>query len=139
MRSWPGRHGGVLDSGSLFILAFEYVLKCFQLVEAIRLLATPEDLPPNAPNTRGLPALSCVMHPMLITTPDIFDISSHISDDDAPDLVSALEDNMKATRNLVTKFVSLGSGSQLSGGEAYARCQKMQTEVRSRLVLVFAN
>ncbi|KAJ7446245.1 BRE1 E3 ubiquitin ligase-domain-containing protein [Mycena galericulata] len=82
-----------------------------QLVEAIRLLAKPEDLPPNAPNTR-----------------DIFDISSHISDDDAPDLVSALEDNMKATRNLVTKFVSLGSGSQLSGGETYARCQKVQTE-----------
>ncbi|KAJ7178373.1 hypothetical protein C8R43DRAFT_455971 [Mycena crocata] len=81
-----------------------------QLVEAIRLLAKPEDLPPNTPNTR-----------------DIFDISSHISDDDAPDLVLALEDNMQATQNLVTKFVSLGSGS-LSGGDAYIRCQKAQTE-----------
>ncbi|KAJ7091203.1 BRE1 E3 ubiquitin ligase-domain-containing protein [Mycena epipterygia] len=82
-----------------------------QLVEAIRLLAKPEDLPPDAPNTR-----------------DIFDISSHISDDDAPDLVSALEDNMQATQNLVTKFVSLSSGSQFSGGDAYMRCQKAQTE-----------
>ncbi|KAJ7497481.1 BRE1 E3 ubiquitin ligase-domain-containing protein [Mycena latifolia] len=82
-----------------------------QLVEAIRLLAKPEDLPPATPNTR-----------------DIFDISSHISDDDAPDLVSALEDNMQATQNLVTKFVNLGSGSQLAGGDAYMRCQKAQTE-----------
>ncbi|KAJ7187992.1 hypothetical protein C8R46DRAFT_6470 [Mycena filopes] len=82
-----------------------------QLVEAIRLLAKPEDLPPNTPNTR-----------------DIFDISSHISDDDAPDLVSALADNMQATRNLVTKFVSLGSRSQFSGEDAYVRCQKAQTE-----------
>ncbi|KAJ7747309.1 BRE1 E3 ubiquitin ligase-domain-containing protein [Mycena metata] len=82
-----------------------------QLVEAIRLLAKPEDLPPNTPNTR-----------------DIFDISSHISDDDAPDLVSALEDNMQVTQNLVTKFVSLGSRSQLSGEDAYVRCQKVQTE-----------
>ncbi|KAJ7346872.1 BRE1 E3 ubiquitin ligase-domain-containing protein [Mycena albidolilacea] len=79
-----------------------------QLVEAIRLVAKPDDLPPTTPNTR-----------------DLFDISSHISDDDAPDLVSALEDNMQATRNLVTKFASLGSGS---GGDAYIRCQKVQTE-----------
>ncbi|KAJ7045767.1 BRE1 E3 ubiquitin ligase-domain-containing protein [Mycena alexandri] len=82
-----------------------------QLVEAIRLLAKPEDLPPNTPNTR-----------------DIFDISSHISDDDAPDLVSALEDNMQVTQNLVTKFVSLRGGSQFSGEDAYIRCQKAQTE-----------
>ncbi|KAJ6500129.1 BRE1 E3 ubiquitin ligase-domain-containing protein [Mycena vitilis] len=82
-----------------------------QLVEAIRLVAKPEDLPPDAPNTR-----------------DIFDISSHISEDHAPDLVLALEDNMHATRNLVTKFVSLGSGSQLAGGDAYIRCQNAQTE-----------
>ncbi|KAJ6499055.1 BRE1 E3 ubiquitin ligase-domain-containing protein [Mycena sanguinolenta] len=82
-----------------------------QLVEAIRLVAKPEDLPQSTPNTR-----------------DIFDISSHISDDDAPDLVSALEDNMQATQHLVTKFVSLGSGSQFSGGDAYVRCQKVQTE-----------
>ncbi|KAJ6594095.1 BRE1 E3 ubiquitin ligase-domain-containing protein [Mycena capillaripes] len=82
-----------------------------QLVQAIRLVAKPEDLPPDAPNTR-----------------DIFDISSHISDDHAPDLVSALEDNMRATRNLVTKFVSLGSGSQFTGGDAYIQCQKAQTE-----------
>ncbi|KAF7361671.1 putative allantoicase [Mycena venus] len=82
-----------------------------QLVEAIRLVAKPEDLPQNTPNTR-----------------DLFDISSHISDDDVPDLVSALEDNMQATRNLVTKFVSLGNGSQISGGDAYIRCQKVQTE-----------
>ncbi|KAJ7902091.1 hypothetical protein B0H14DRAFT_2669873 [Mycena olivaceomarginata] len=79
-----------------------------QLVEAIRLVAKPDDLPSITPNTR-----------------DLFDISSHISDDDAPDLVSALEDNMQATRNLVTKFVSLGSSS---GGDAYIRCQKVQTE-----------
>ncbi|KAJ6625446.1 hypothetical protein B0H10DRAFT_2211777 [Mycena sp. CBHHK59/15] len=82
-----------------------------QLVEAIRLLAKPEDLPPVPPNTR-----------------DIFDITSHISDDDATDLVSALEDNMQATQNLVTKFVDLGGGSQLSGRDAYARCQRVQTE-----------
>ncbi|KAJ7268745.1 BRE1 E3 ubiquitin ligase-domain-containing protein [Mycena haematopus] len=82
-----------------------------QLVEAIRLVAKPEDLPQTTPNTR-----------------DIFDISSHISDDDAPDLVSALEDNMQATRNLVTKFVSLGNGSHFSGGDAYTRYQKVQTE-----------
>ncbi|KAJ6587101.1 BRE1 E3 ubiquitin ligase-domain-containing protein [Mycena vulgaris] len=86
-----------------------------QLVEAIRLLAKPEDLPPATPNTR-----------------DIFDISSHIADDDAPDLLSALEDNMQATQHLVTKFVSLGSGSQLSGGDAYMRCQKAQTEATLR-------
>ncbi|KAJ7076313.1 BRE1 E3 ubiquitin ligase-domain-containing protein [Mycena belliarum] len=82
-----------------------------QLVEAIRLLAKPEDLPPTPPNTR-----------------DLFDISSHISEDEAPDLVSALQDNMHATRNLVTKFAKLGSGSQLTGGDAYMRCQKVQTE-----------
>ncbi|KAJ7680562.1 BRE1 E3 ubiquitin ligase-domain-containing protein [Mycena polygramma] len=93
-----------------------------QLVEAIRLVAKPEDLPPDAPNTR-----------------DIFDISSHISEDHAPDLVSALEDNMHATRNLVTKFVSLGSGPQLAGGDAYIRCQKAQTEcaaLRSEIQVV---
>ncbi|KAF8210585.1 hypothetical protein K438DRAFT_163909 [Mycena galopus ATCC 62051] len=82
-----------------------------QLVEAIRLVAKPEDLPQHPPNTR-----------------DIFDISSHLSDDDAPDLVSALGDNMQATQNLVTKFVSLGSSSHCSGGDAYIRCQKVQTE-----------
>lgn len=65
----------------------------------------------------------------LTRTVDIFDISSHISDDQAPDLASALEDNMQATQNLVTKFVSLGSSSQFSGGDAYIRCQKVQTEV----------
>ncbi|KAJ7647129.1 BRE1 E3 ubiquitin ligase-domain-containing protein [Roridomyces roridus] len=93
-----------------------------QLVEAIRLLAKPEDLPPNSPNTQ-----------------DIFDLSSHISDDDAPDLVSALEDNMNATRNLVTKFVSLGNASRVSGGDAYTRCQKAQTEcaaLRSEMQLL---
>ncbi|KAJ7772537.1 hypothetical protein DFH07DRAFT_734059 [Mycena maculata] len=84
-----------------------------QLEETIRSLIRPEDLPPIPPNTRA---------------PDIFDISSHISDDAAPELVSALRDNMKATENLVTKFVSLGNGSQISGGDAYTRCQKAQTE-----------
>ncbi|KAK7005736.1 putative allantoicase [Favolaschia claudopus] len=82
-----------------------------QLVEAIRAVAKPEELPQTTPNTR-----------------DIFDISSHISEDDAPDLVSALEDNMQVTQSLVTKFVNLGGGSQISGGDGYVRLQKAQTE-----------
>ena len=64
---------------------------------------------------------------------DIFDISAHISDL-GPDLVSALEDSMRATRNLVTKVVNLGAGS---GGDAYIRCQKAQTEVSCKILLWF--
>ncbi|CAK5281609.1 unnamed protein product [Mycena citricolor] len=92
-----------------------------QLVQAIRLVAQPDDLPPAAPHVR-----------------DLFDMSSRLSYEDAPDLVSALEDNMNATRTLVSRFVSLGS--QVQGGQdVYEKCQKAQTEcfaLRSEIQII---
>ncbi|KAJ7072145.1 hypothetical protein C8F01DRAFT_1243222 [Mycena amicta] len=79
-----------------------------QLLETIRLVANPEDVPPNAPQPH-----------------EIFDLSSHISEDDAPELVSALQDTMAATRNLVSRVANLAPSS---GGDAYIKCQKAQTE-----------
>ncbi|KAF7315497.1 E3 ubiquitin protein ligase [Mycena indigotica] len=78
-----------------------------QLLETIRLVAKSEDVA-NTPLSR-----------------DIFDISSRISEDDAPELVSALQDNMAVTRNIVSRVANL---TPSSGGDAYLKCQQAQTE-----------
>nr|GAT44637.1 allantoicase [Mycena chlorophos] len=79
-----------------------------QLLETIRLVAKPEDVPANTP-----------------LGPEIFDIASHISEDDRPELVSALQDNMAVTRTLVSRVANLVPSS---GGDAYIKYQKAQAE-----------
>jgi E3 ubiquitin-protein ligase BRE1 len=122
---------------SLFYLLLMVADYAKQLVETIRSLAKPEALLPLPPNTRGPPPFFIYPHIFSYGVLDIFDISSCISDDDAPDLVSALEDNMQVTQNLVTKFVNLGGDSQLSGGDAYSQYQRVQTEVRPKYLYCF--
>ncbi|TFK44380.1 hypothetical protein BDQ12DRAFT_672875 [Crucibulum laeve] len=84
-----------------------------QLVEAIRLLVKPDDLPQPPINAK-----------------EIFDLGSRLEDDPTPELTAALGDTMNTTQTLVTKFVQLGEGSQsrLLQGHAYTECQKAQTE-----------
>ncbi|KIK09930.1 hypothetical protein K443DRAFT_671248 [Laccaria amethystina LaAM-08-1] len=95
-----------------------------QLVEAIRLLIKPNDLPQVS-----------------IDAKDIFDLSVHIEDENIPELATALGDTVNATQALVTKFVQLGGGSwsQALQSDAFVGCQKAQTEcvsLRSQINLM---
>jgi E3 ubiquitin-protein ligase BRE1 len=102
-----------------------------QLVEAIRLLARPEDLPPMDVKTTGLCSRIC--HTSLsecLNSTELFDMTAKVYGDPQPALVSALEDNMHATKELVTKFVQLGASTQSAvlRDETYVKCQTLQTE-----------
>lgn len=61
----------------------------------------------------------------------LFDLTEHISENRAPALKSALEDNMQSTQQLITRFIQLGEqkGPSILHDEAYKQCQKAQNEV----------
>ncbi|KXN91035.1 E3 ubiquitin-protein ligase BRE1 [Leucoagaricus sp. SymC.cos] len=91
------------------------IVACWtQLVETIRLLVKPEDLPPVDINTQAL-----------------FDLAKSLPDGSSHYLVSALEDRATATRTLVSSFVNLGekSPSRLFGSDHYVEAQKATTTV----------
>ncbi|KAF7321793.1 E3 ubiquitin protein ligase [Mycena kentingensis (nom. inval.)] len=91
-----------------------------QLLETIRLVAKPEDMPSNTPQAH-----------------ELFDLSTHISED-ASDLVSALQQKMVVTRSLVSRVANLAPAS---GADAYIKVQKAQTEcvaLRSEIQVIAA-
>ncbi|KAF8894030.1 hypothetical protein BD779DRAFT_1797962 [Infundibulicybe gibba] len=97
-----------------------------QLVETIRVLVRPENLP--TPSDTGQ---------------DLFDIAAYIQHEPHDRLVTALEDNAKITQTLVTKFVQLGGDSQLNflQNRSFSDCQRAQTEcvaLRSQLNIMNA-
>lgn len=88
-----------------------------QLVETIRTLTSQDDLPA-----------------VDVDTKDLFDLSQHVTSDFG--LKAALEQNMHATRRLVTAFLKSGPAAV---SDAYERFQKTETEctaLRSELVVV---
>ncbi|KAF8635226.1 hypothetical protein AX17_004001 [Amanita inopinata Kibby_2008] len=94
-----------------------------QLVEAIRLLMKPEDLPEVS-----------------IGTQDIFDLTAHLRSEETNDIASALRNKFKATQSLVTKFAQL-NGTKLGAIDTYVECQRAQTEcaaLRSQLDMLRA-
>ncbi|KZT26692.1 hypothetical protein NEOLEDRAFT_1155451 [Neolentinus lepideus HHB14362 ss-1] len=97
-----------------------------QLIGTIRLLVSPEALPPASIDTEGL-----------------FDMSVHVDSDFAPALGKALQERMDATCALVASFVQIGypADKALSGGDMYINCQKAQTEctaLRSEMTIMRA-
>ncbi|KAH7888505.1 BRE1 E3 ubiquitin ligase-domain-containing protein [Phlebopus sp. FC_14] len=89
-----------------------------QLVETIRTLTPPDDVP-------GVE----------IDTKDLFDLSQHVSSDFG--LKAALEQNMHTTHRLVTSF--LKSHPATVNNEAFQRCQQNQTEctaLRSEVAVI---
>ncbi|PFH53827.1 hypothetical protein AMATHDRAFT_136911 [Amanita thiersii Skay4041] len=95
-----------------------------QLVDAIRLLAKPENIPESS-----------------VSTQDIFDLAIHLQNDAADDITRALENKFNATQSLVTKFIQLGGVTpfKLVESDVYADCQNAKTEcaaLRSQLDLL---
>ncbi|KAH7929827.1 BRE1-domain-containing protein [Leucogyrophana mollusca] len=93
-----------------------------QLVDTIRTLAPPDQLPA-----------------VEVPTHDLFDLSQHVSGEHG--LKAALEQNMHTTQRLVTSFMKLGEKSAVAAlhDEAYQRSQKSQTEctaLRSEMALI---
>ncbi|KAI0930463.1 hypothetical protein AcW1_009141 [Taiwanofungus camphoratus] len=94
-----------------------------QIIETIRLLVKPEDLPPVDVETQAL-----------------FDLTAHVSVESDPEYIEALRDKMHATSELVSAFVRLGGQNQASptGDVIFQKCQEAQTErssLRSELSL----
>ncbi|KAF9454051.1 BRE1-domain-containing protein [Macrolepiota fuliginosa MF-IS2] len=90
------------------------IVACWtQLVETIRLLVRPEDLPQ-----------------VDIDTQDLFDLARHLPKESSEEFVSALDDKANATQTLVKNFVRLGEqhSSRLFGNQ-YADTQKATTAV----------
>ncbi|PPQ99442.1 hypothetical protein CVT24_005249 [Panaeolus cyanescens] len=95
-----------------------------QLVETIRLLVKPEDLP------------DVNMQPK-----DIFNLTNHIQEDSSPELAAALGETVNATQALVTKFVQLGTqhSPRIFANDAFPEFQTSQNEcqlLRSELNLL---
>ncbi|KAK2464239.1 hypothetical protein APHAL10511_003696 [Amanita phalloides] len=94
-----------------------------QLVEAIRLLAEPEDL-----------------SGVRIGAQDIFDLTVHLRSEETFDIASAVGRNFDATQSLVTKFIQMGgaspSGSYVNNQMAQTECAALRSELdllRARL------
>ncbi|KAF9049980.1 BRE1 E3 ubiquitin ligase-domain-containing protein [Panaeolus papilionaceus] len=97
-----------------------------QLVETIRLLVQPEDIPDVGVHAQ-----------------DIFDLTCHIQDETSPEFAAALSETVNATQALVTKFVQLGphNGPRVVASDAFPQCQKAQNEchvLRSELSVLRA-
>ncbi|KAF9233339.1 hypothetical protein BU15DRAFT_54032 [Melanogaster broomeanus] len=89
-----------------------------QLVETIRTLTPPDDIPGLEVETKAL-----------------FDLSQHVSPDSG--LKTALEQNMQTTQKLVTSFLKLRPAAVHDA--TYQLCQKAQTEctaLRSEVAVV---
>lgn len=101
------------------------------MVEAIRLLIKPNDLPQVGIDAKGIITIYFLYRMLNVDLLGIFDLSVHIEDENFPELATALGDTVNATQALVTKFVQLGGGSwsQALQSDAFVGCQKAQTEV----------
>ncbi|KAF9568023.1 BRE1-domain-containing protein [Agrocybe pediades] len=84
-----------------------------QLVDTIRLIVKPDDLPQ--------------VH---IRSKEIFDLTAHVNSESSPEFAAALSDTFNATQALVTKFVQLGEEkhSDLLQNERFEAYQKAQNE-----------
>ncbi|KAI0093033.1 BRE1-domain-containing protein [Irpex rosettiformis] len=84
-----------------------------QLISTIRSLAKPDEL-----------------ESIDVSTRDIYDLTSHVSDDPDPHYVEVLRTKMHATERLVTSFVHLGGKQEslLLQNEAVRQCHKAQAE-----------
>ncbi|KIM45233.1 hypothetical protein M413DRAFT_441916 [Hebeloma cylindrosporum] len=97
-----------------------------QLVDTIRLLVKPDDLPQ-----------------VTIRSKEIFDLTAHVQKGPYPKFSAALEDTTNATKALVTKFVQVGDDhpSRVLQSESFPECQKAQNEcaiLRSELNILRA-
>ncbi|PCH43601.1 BRE1-domain-containing protein [Wolfiporia cocos MD-104 SS10] len=87
-----------------------------QIIETIRILVKPEELPPAG-----------------IKPDDIYDLTSHVSADRDTEYLDALRDKMHATSELVGAFARIGGQgkSSIAKDEMYRHCQRAQTECSS--------
>ncbi|THH32505.1 hypothetical protein EUX98_g1696 [Antrodiella citrinella] len=87
-----------------------------QIVDTIRSLVRPEDLPP-----------------VDVQSQEIYDLSAHVSQDSDPVYADSLRTKVQATQQLITAFVQLGGKAQavLSSEEVYTECQRAQTQCSS--------
>lgn len=107
-------------------------LTCFfKLISTIRSLAKHKDLEAVDVSTKGIYCSDSTFFDSLTHLQDIYDLTSHVSDDPDPLYVEGLRNKMHATERLVTSFVRLGGKQEslLLQDEAVRRCQKAQTEV----------
>lgn len=102
------------------------------MVETIRLLLNPEDLPDVKPGQFSLVNILGDAKHHLLPVIVIFNFLSH-QDDSKTDFVQVLEDNMRATESLVTKLAERNgdSGPRISQDDAFRQCQKVTSEVRT--------
>ncbi|KAH9485124.1 E3 ubiquitin-protein ligase BRE1 [Psilocybe cubensis] len=84
-----------------------------QLVDTIRLVVKPNDLPE-----------------VNIQSDEIFNLTAHIQSEPSSQLVTALGETANATRALITKFVQIGEEkqSQLLQNQSFVECQRAQNE-----------
>ncbi|KAF8200665.1 BRE1 E3 ubiquitin ligase-domain-containing protein [Pholiota molesta] len=95
-----------------------------QLVDTIRLIVRPEDLPQ-----------------VNLRAEEIFDLTAQLRNEPLPEFAAALGDTVNATQALVTRFVQLeqGAKSRRLASESFPECQKAQNEcilLRSELNLL---
>ena len=108
-----------------------------QLVDTIKSLTKPEDMPQATVQSEGQYHLFLISGlASLKLVPDIYDLSAHVSSDSDPSYVESLQGKVQATQQLITAFVHLAGKEQavLSRDEVYTQCQRAQTQVRSLLV-----
>src|SRR5262249_26536131 len=60
---------------------------------------------------------------------DLFDLTSHIYEDTLPELRTAMESKLQSTRTTIATLLQSG-GQSAATADAFARWQKVQTEVR---------
>ncbi|KAF9482162.1 BRE1-domain-containing protein [Pholiota conissans] len=84
-----------------------------QLVDTIRLIVKPEDLPQVS-----------------LRAEEIFDLTAQLQDNPVPELAVALGETVNATQALVTRFVQLEQGklSRRLQSDGFPECQKAQNE-----------
>jgi E3 ubiquitin-protein ligase BRE1 len=133
VRSGLGRHKCLLGPGTAAVRPPSCVCLTFtQLIETIRLLARPEDLP--QPDHGKHLSLPLHLHPRSLLThssSELFSIKAYLSEVPPPDVDAALEHSRVATHNLVSRFAQLHrpSNTSLFHDEMYSKCQTAQTEV----------
>lgn len=112
-----------------------------QLVDTIKSLTKPEDMPQSTVQSEGqFQVVSISSSASFNMVSDIYDLSAHVSSDSDPSYVESLQGKVQATQQLITAFVQLAGKEQavLSRDEVYTQCQRAQTQVRSLIISLCA-
>lgn len=107
-------------------------MPCLQLLNTIRVLTNPDDLPPIETGLRGeiVAFNECTFDTIPVL--GALDMAAFVMEpDEQPDLVQGLQEGMQATGNIVLKLIE-GKDS-FNRERAFLDCQTAQSEVYPHL------